>query len=116
MSEVIVGNAATDGAAFRGWFVGHFVPADLGLRSTDDVEIKWQCHTRGDTRADWGVTPQATSVSVLIQGRIRYVFGDGREAVLREAGEYALWAPGTSHRWYIEEDDTVVLTVRWPSV
>ena len=66
--RVVVGNAAADAESFRGWFVGHFVPAEFGLRSGDRSFI-----------------------------------------------DACLWAPGVAHRWEIEEDDTVVLTVRWPS-
>ena len=113
--EVLVGNAANDGLQFRGWFVGHFVPADLGPRSTDSVEIKWGRHSDGETRAEWAVSSAATSLSLVVRGRIRLYFDDGSEALLAEAGDYALWPAGTAHRWRIEADDTVVLTVRWPS-
>jgi hypothetical protein len=115
MPDLVLGNATIDGAAFRGWLIGHFVPLELGLRSTRDVEIKWQRHACGDSRAEWGVSDSATTLSVLVQGRIRLLFADGREVELRAQGDYALWAPGISHRWRIEEEDTLVLTVRWPS-
>ena len=39
----------------------------------------------------------------------------GAELLLEQPGDYALWAPGVAHRWTIEQDDTVVMTVRWPS-
>lgn len=112
---MITGNAASDAAPFRGWFVGSFVPRELGLRSTEDVEIKWGEHANGDVRADWGASDSATSMSLLVRGCIRLFFENGRQALLQEPGDYALWAPGVSHRWQIEQDDTVVLTVRWPS-
>ena len=44
-SAVIAGNAAADAAA-RGWFVGHFLPAD-DPRATEAVEVKWGVHGRG---------------------------------------------------------------------
>ncbi len=116
MAEVTMGNAAIDGAAFRGWFVGQFVPPELGLRATEGVEVKWQRHTCGEVRPEWGVNAAATSLSVLVQGAIRLEFEDGREVLLNQPGDYALWAPGVVHRWRIEQEDTVVLTVRWPSV
>ena len=114
-ATVITGHAASDVEALRGWFVGHFIPPDLGLRSTSDVEVKWGTHALGERRHDWGASTSATTLSVLVRGRIRLVFDDGREALLDEPGDYALWAPGIAHRWTIEQDDTVVLTVRWPS-
>jgi quercetin dioxygenase-like cupin family protein len=112
---VVIGNAAGDGELFRGWFVGHFVPTELGLRSSNAVEVKWGTHARGETRAEWGSNSEATSLSLLVSGRIRLFFASGKEALLARPGDYALWAPGVGHRWEIEADDTVVLTVRWPS-
>jgi hypothetical protein len=112
--QVVIGNAATDSAVFRGWLIGDFVPTELGLRRTSEVEVKWGVHANGETRGEWGVAPAATSLSVLVSGCIRLVFADGREALLQEPGDYALWAAGVAHRWRIERDQTVVVTVRWP--
>jgi hypothetical protein len=111
----VTGNAALDEGLVRGWFVGHFISPEEGLRSTSDVEVKWGAHTLGELRAEWGTSRVATTLSVLVRGCIRIVFRDGREAVLDEPGDYAVWAPGVEHRWTIEQDDTVVFTVRWPS-
>jgi len=113
--RIVIGNAEVDSEPFRGWFVGGFVPPALGLRSTDAVEVKWGVHTLGETRADWGMSPVATSLSLLVRGAIRLYFANGQEALLDSPGDYAVWPPDVSHRWRIERDDTVVLTVRWPS-
>lgn len=114
MASLVTGNAAADSFAHRGWLIGHFVPAGLGLRSTCDVEVKWGVHALGEVRPDWGAN-EATTLSVLVSGCIRYEFADGQAATLKEPGDYALWAPGLGHRWYIEREQTVVFTVRWPS-
>jgi len=114
-AEVVTGNAARDDQAVRGWFVGHFIPPENALRSTHDVEVKWGTHSLGEVRPDWGASDAATTLSVLVRGCIRLVFKDGQEALLHEPGDYALWAPGVAHRWTIEQDDTIVFTVRWPS-
>jgi len=114
-SGIVTGDDAADSADFRGWLIGDFVPPELGLRWTPAVEVKWGVHALGDTRADWGVAPDATSLSVLVRGCIRLVFADGQEALLQAPGDYALWAAGVAHRWRIEQDDTVVFTVRWPA-
>ena len=114
-NSVVTGNAALDSVAFRGWFIGHFVPPEFGLRSTQNVEVKWGKHELGESRADWGLSDEATSLSVLVSGCIHLFFEDGREARLDQPGDYAVWAPGVQHRWEIEQDNTVVLTVRWPS-
>jgi uncharacterized protein DUF861 len=112
---VIVGNAARDAEPFRGWFIGHFIPPPLGLRSTDAVEVKWGTHRLGESRAGWAASDQATSLSLVVRGQIRLFFDDGQETLLAQPGDYVVWPPGLAHRWQIEQDDTVVLTVRWPS-
>jgi hypothetical protein len=111
---VTFGSAAADSSPFRGWLIGHFIPAELGLRSTEDVEVKWGVHQHGEARPAWG-TNAATTLSVLVSGCIRIEFLDGRTVVLERPGDYALWSPGLAHRWYIDRGETVVLTVRWPS-
>jgi hypothetical protein len=112
---VITGNAALDAAPFRGWFIGGFIPDEFGLRATPAVEVKWGVHPQGESPPGWGASHGATSLSVLVRGCIHLFFEDGAEALLDEPGDYALWPPGLAHRWDIERDDTVVLTVRWPS-
>jgi hypothetical protein len=113
---LVIGNAGRDAEPFRGWFVGHFVPAHLGPRSTDAIEVKWGSHALGETRSAWATSAEATSLSLLVRGCIRILFATGEEALLAQPGDYALWPPGLAHRWQIEQDDTVVLTVRWPSL
>src|SRR5712692_6904927 len=44
------GNAAVDQVRDSGWFVGQFVPAELGPRHQTDVELKWAMHPDGDRR------------------------------------------------------------------
>ena len=114
-SRVVTGRAAQDAEPFRGWFIGHFVPPELGPRSTDAVEVKWGVHSLGESRAGWAASDAATSLSVLVRGSIRLFFASGDEALLADPGDYALWPPGVAHRWQIEQEDTIVLTVRWPS-
>ena len=78
----MIGNAAREGEAFRGWFIGHFVPPEFGLRSTDQVEVKWGTHALRETRVGWGVDNSSTSLSVLISGCIHLFFDGGQEARL----------------------------------
>jgi hypothetical protein len=113
LMHVVTGNAADDGTPFRGWFVGHFMPPSLA--NTRDVEIKWGTHRLDEIRPSWAVSERATTLSILLRGRIRLLFETG-EHVLAAPGDYALWGPGVAHRWHIEADDTVILTVRWPSL
>jgi hypothetical protein len=115
LTHFVTGNAEVDGATFRGWIVGHFIPEALGPRSSQAVEIKWGVHRRDETRQAWAATTHATTLSMLIRGSIRLFFRPTGETLLCQPGDYAVWGPGVAHRWRIEDDDTVVLTVRWPS-
>ncbi|MET9017469.1 signal peptidase I, partial [Streptomyces olivaceoviridis] len=38
-----------------------------------------------------------------------------RSVLLEEQGDYVVWGRGVDHSWFAEEE-SVVLTVRWPSV
>jgi hypothetical protein len=113
-SRVVVGNAAADGAGpTRGWFVGHFISQPGTLRRTDAVEVKWGIHPAGETRSSMAMGSEATTLSILVSGAFRLVFHD-REVRLSELGDYALFPPGIPHSWTADED-SVVVTVRWPS-
>jgi len=112
LTELVTGNAAQTGAAFRGWFVGHFM--SVCLAGTDAVEVNWGVHALDETRPKWATSTDATTLSLLVRGRIRIYFEE-RDTLLSEPRDYALWSPGVAHRWRIEADDTVVLTIRWPS-
>ncbi|MGW7451873.1 signal peptidase I [Streptomyces sp. NPDC054787] len=112
-SVIYTGKATPDAAADRGWLLGHFKdPADP--RHSEDVEIKWGVHPKGDERERWATGERRTALLVLISGRFRLEF-PGRTVVLAEQGDYVLWGRGVDHSWYAEED-AVVLTVRWPSI
>ncbi|MBW8481737.1 cupin domain-containing protein [Actinomadura parmotrematis] len=111
--DVYVGKAAADAAADRGWLLGHFKePGDR--RHSADVEIKWGVHPKGERRARWTSGESRTALLVLISGRFRLEFPGG-DVVLAEQGDYVVWPRGVDHSWEAEEE-SVVLTVRWPSV
>lgn len=111
--NVYVGNATIDAAGDRGWLLGHFKPVD-DIRHSQDVEIKWGVHPRGDKRAQWVTGEKRTALLVLISGRFRVEL-PGRSVLLTRQGDYVVWGPGVDHSWYAEEE-SVVLTVRWPSI
>ncbi|GGU94238.1 hypothetical protein GCM10010182_07790 [Actinomadura cremea] len=111
--DVYVGKAAADAAADRGWLLGHFKPAG-DARHSAEVEIKWGVHPKGERRAAWTDGERRTALLVLISGRFRLEF-PGRDVVLCEQGDYVVWGRGVDHSWCAEEE-SVVLTVRWPSI
>lgn len=110
---VYVGNAGVDGATNAGWLLGHFMPAG-DVRHSTDVEVKWGVHPAGEARSRWATGERRTALLVLVGGRFRVELPD-RTVVLREPGDYVVWGRGVDHSWYAERE-SVVLTVRWPSV
>ncbi|MBW8794243.1 MAG: signal peptidase I [Streptomyces sp.] len=111
--SVYVGKAGKDAATDRGWLLGHFKEHD-DPRHSDAVEVKWGVHPRGEQRTQWVEGEVRTALLVLVTGRFRMEF-PGRSVLLEEQGDYVVWGRGVDHSW-VAEDDSVVLTVRWPSV
>lgn len=108
------GNAAADSTETRGWFVGHFIDQSLGLRHSDDVELKWGAHKAGEAREDWVTGETRTAIAILVSGKSEMEFRD-QTVHLSRPGDYVMWTKGIDHRWRIIED-SIVLTIRWPSV
>lgn len=110
----VAGNAAADGAAHRGWFVGHFLEyARHGPRATSAVEIKWGTHPAGDARAEWAPGDERSTLTGLVSGRFR-VDIPGEQVVMADPGDYVIFGPGVAHSWEALAN-SVVITVRWPS-
>ena len=107
------GNADEDGQERRGWFLGRFMPED-DVRRSDDVEVKWGEHPKGQHRDSWQDDEKRTTLLILVKGRFRIDLSVASH-VLSHPGDYATWGPGIGHSWQAEED-SVVITVRWPSV
>ncbi|RCG23495.1 signal peptidase I [Sphaerisporangium album] len=111
--NVYVGNAHLDSVADRGWLLGHFKPAG-DVTHSEDVEVKWYVHPRGDQRAQWVTGEKRTALLILISGRFRVEL-PGRSVLLEKQGDYVVWGRDVDHSWFAEEE-SVVLTVRWPSI
>ncbi len=113
------GNAAVDQVRDTGWFVGQFVPPELGLRHRTDVELKWAVHPDGDRRLHGAeANRNATTVSVLISGTLRTTFEIDKTPhviTLEKQGDYVIFGPEIVHSWEAL-GDTVVLSVRFPSI
>ena len=71
-------------------------------------------HPAGDQRAEWVTGEERTTMLILVRGRFRLDLSVGSTTLDRE-GDYAVWGPGIDHSWQAE-DDSVVITVRWPSL
>lgn len=113
-----VGNAEADQVRGSGWFVGQFVPAELGLRHQTEVELKWGIHPDGDKRSEPWANQNGTTISVLVQGALKVTFhidGAQQEVTLQRKGDYVAFGPDVVHSWEAV-GDTIVLSVRFPSV
>src|SRR5947207_2965046 len=111
-----VGNAAVDQVRDSGWFVGQFVPAELGLRHQTDVELKWGIHPDGEKRTHPWANGNGTTVSILIRGGLRVAFHVGprpQMVTLEKQGDYIVFGPDVVHSWEAV-GDTLVLSVRFP--
>lgn len=110
--NIYAGSADADAPANRGWLLGHFMPPG-DIRHSEDVEIKWGVHPRGDQRAQWVTREVRTALIVLVSGRFRIDF-PGRSVILAERGDYVVF-DGVGHSWFAEED-SVIVGIRWPSL
>ena len=112
------GNAEGRPGGGAGWFVGQFIPAELGLRHQTDVELKWGIHPDGEKRPQPWANKNGTTISVLVEGSLKLTFhvdGARQEVTLRTKGDYVVFGPEVVHSWEAV-GDTIVLSVRFPSV
>ena len=107
------GNAGDDADQHRGWLMGYFVPEE-SPRHTDALEVKWGVHPAGQKRPEWSTDEKRSTLVLLVSGRFHVEMSEGK-ALLQRQGDYLVWGPGIDHTWEAEED-SVVITVRWPSI
>jgi hypothetical protein len=110
--QVYFGNARVDAVSNRGWLLGHFKP-DGDARQSDEIEVKWGIHYPGDQRPQWVIDETRSALLLLVSGRFRIDLPD-RSLLLSKQGDYVVYHR-QSHSWYAETE-SIVLTVRWPSV
>jgi hypothetical protein len=98
----------------NGWAVGNFI--GNGPRKTSNVEVKWAKHPPGPAGRGWSNCKTATTLSVLISGRFKIEFKNAPVdfVELDAPGRYVIFGPGIHHQSTALED-TVFLTIRWPS-
>jgi len=109
---VYAGNAGADASESRGWLLGYFKP-EHDARRSDELEVKWAIHPKGDQRQEWVASERRSAMLLLVSGRFRVELPE-RTVLLAQQGDYVVFH-GLSHSWYAEEG-SVVLAVRWPSV
>jgi cupin superfamily acireductone dioxygenase involved in methionine salvage len=102
----------------NGWFVGFFVNEDP-FRQTGNVEVKWKKHQLSDKDKSFEANHSAISMSILVKGSFQFEFRQGRrrkKLLLEERGDYVIWLPNIEHRGYAQQADTIMITLRWPSL
>lgn len=115
---ITTGNAVREGHenSGRGWFVGRFIDSTEGLRCTDQVEVKWGIHLADQGKKLPDASRYGTTLTLLINGDFEVRFPEmDRSVVLHNPGDYVMFSAGTLHSWKAITD-SVVVTVRWPSV
>ena len=95
---MLTGNASVDGASHRGWFIGHFPANTCGLRATRLVVVKWGVCSAGEERSSWGTSGWATTLCILLKGRMQISFPQEAHFLAHE-GNYLLWPGGLPHHW-----------------
>ena len=89
-------------------------PGDPSIRATNALEVKWGIHPAGQERPAWTSGDDRTTMVILVSGRFCVNLTVGKVQLERQ-GDYAVWGPGIDHSWKAE-NDSVVITVRWPSL
>ena len=113
VSAPFSGNVNEASKNTRGWFLGHFMPGEENPLRTEELELKWYTHLKGETRSEWAPGNPVRTLNVLIRGRFVLLFPD-QEVPLEKEGDFVIFGPGVPHSYRCEED-SLVLTVRWPS-
>ena len=68
----------------------------------------------GEQRSGWTTGEDRSTFVLLVSGKFRIDLTVG-STTLKEQGDYITWGPGIDHSWQAEQD-SVVITVRWPSI
>jgi hypothetical protein len=113
--QIVTGNAITESHDTRGWFVGAFIKSAGELQTTNEVEVKWGQHQKGESRESLAATGDATTLGILISGKFAVKPENGDEIVLSQPGDYIMWQPNIPHL-SIAYEDSLIITVRWPSL
>jgi hypothetical protein len=93
-----IGPGLTRASKARIGEAGSSVTSPGSVRHSEDVEVKWALHPRGETRSEWVTGEVRTTLHRLISGRFRVQLPD-EEVTLTEQGDYVMWGPGVDHSY-----------------
>jgi hypothetical protein len=95
------------------------MPKDLRAHT---LTMKWMFHPKGDLLGAMKPKSEGRTISIMVseRGRFRLQFSghahfpgaDLVEHVLDRHGQFCAWGADIHHRWFVDEDCTI-LTLRW---
>ncbi len=113
--QIIIGNCEAEKDNHRGWIIGHFMDKGSLLHS-DDLEVKWSKHLKGEKKLELAKNIQAKTLFILFNGEFRFYFpNENTDVVLSKEGDYILYDAGVAHSWEVLED-CCAINIRWPSI
>jgi hypothetical protein len=133
--DIEVGNAGAVDTNGTGWFIGF---SDWTKSTTDrslaslrympknslahTLHMKWMEHPADDDRGQQKPPSAGRTISILVSqaGRFRIQFSNSEtfadqqivETCLSKHGDFVIWGEDIYHRWFVDEQCTV-LTLRW---
>jgi hypothetical protein len=132
--DVEFGNVGAIDTNGTGWVVAYSDWArsgDTDLRYMNKhalshtLAVKWYNHKKGDPKGTGKPLSEGRSISFLVseKGRFRIDFSEVKDFpegrtethVLERHGDFVIWGEGVYHRWFADEDSSI-LTVRWVPV
>ncbi len=118
MKEIISGNLDKQVAQHpkkNGWVLGCFMDERPEFLS-DEVELKWARHKKGDKKPGLKASSTAKTFTVLISGRFLVRYPElNEEVILSKLGDFVFYdASETSHEAEALED-SLLFVVRYPS-
>jgi hypothetical protein len=98
------------------WCLSKFVTDQEGVPLTNEFEVKWSIHPKGDKRAEWSQGTVGSGLVIALKGKIRIYFrpdGPDKETFANlHPGEAVFWENTVAHRWEVLEDGTEIITCR----
>ena len=103
-----------DFAVTNGYILGHFMPEGSNLR-TGMVEVaRIALPQKDESPAHYHQI--MTEITYCLSGKLYLELGEKRESVVLEPGELLLVNPGTVLRNPRNDEGTICITIKWPSV
>lgn len=135
--DVEFNNAGTIDTNGTGWLVGYSdwtrdnIPGTADLRHIkkdtlfSGMSVKWMDHKADDSNGYDKPISEGRTLSILVseKGKFRLEFSEDQDFpegkiekfCLEKHGDFIVWGAGLYHRWFFDED-TSILTVRWTPV